>query len=71
MYMNNYPVETFGFTQKSKQCAGSRFVQHKTKQLCTFLLKFADRPVVPAILEARGYQEGIHHTEEKEGKNRK
>ena len=29
---------TFGLTHWTKQCAGSRFVQPKTKQLCTLLL---------------------------------
>ena len=35
-------VKTFELTHKTKRCAGSRFVQHKTKQLCTLLLKFVE-----------------------------
>ena len=33
--MNNLTVETFVLTRRTKQCARSRFVQHKTKQLCS------------------------------------
>ena len=44
LHMNNQPVETFGLTRKIKQCARSRFVQHKTKQLCSLLLKFVELP---------------------------
>ena len=35
-------METFGIAHKTEQCTGSRFVQHKTKQLCTLLLKFVE-----------------------------
>ena len=39
-YMNNQPIKTFGLTHWTIQCARSRLVQPKTKQLCTLLLKF-------------------------------
>ena len=42
--MNNSPVETFGFARKAKQCARSRFVQHKTKPLCSLPLEFLELP---------------------------
>ena len=34
--------KTFVLTHWTKHCAGSRFFQHKTKQLCTLLLKFVE-----------------------------
>ena len=40
MHMNNEPVKRFGLRHWTKRCASSRFVQPKTKQLCTLLLKF-------------------------------
>ena len=43
--MNNQPVETFSLTRKTKQCARSRFVQHKTKQLCSHPLEFVQLPI--------------------------
>ena len=42
MQMSNYPVETFGFTREAKQRARSRFVQLKTKQVCSLSLKFVE-----------------------------
>ena len=44
MHISNEPVKAFWLTRKTKQCAGSRFAQHKTKQLCTLLLKFVELP---------------------------
>ena len=38
MQMSNLPVKTFGLTRRTKQCARSRFVQHKTKQSSLFTL---------------------------------
>ena len=44
MQMNNKPIETFEFTRKTKLCARSRFVQHKTKHFCILPLKFVELP---------------------------
>ena len=44
MPKNNLPVETFGFTRKTKQCTRSRFVHYKTKQLCSLFLTFVSLP---------------------------
>ena len=42
MRIDNSPVRIFGQIHWTKQCAGSRFVQPKTKQLCTLILKFVE-----------------------------
>ena len=45
--MNNSPIETSqttAFTRKTKQSAGSRFVQNKRKLLCWLSLKFVKNP---------------------------
>ena len=47
---NNLPVETFGFTRKTQQCARLRFVQHDAKQLCSLLLNYWDSQPVSFTL---------------------
>ena len=49
MHKNNWPVEMFGGTRKTKQCAGSRFVQRKTKQLCPLTLKLGNNQHLKTI----------------------
>ena len=59
MYMSNKPVKAFGLALKTKQFAGSRFVEHKTKQLCKPPLKYVGlyrELVLSTMMEHRKFQ---------------